>query len=324
MHSLFTIAIVTLLEVRCTSASPDATWEELQPMPEGRSGMVAFTTINSEPAYYGGTSWHENSKRTHSSGYSFENGQWHPLDILEEPIAYAAVASENSLAYAAGGTNGSKLLPHLLILNTTLERSTAEIPSSHAKIYAGATFVDGTFYQIGGSSTLSLIAPSATVSKFEQDAWVDISQLPEGSLINPAVSKWRGRIIVIGGGMPSSKGLKNTDSIFSFEPTKRAWEKLAELPAPIRGSLAHCVPNTGIIIIGGCLNSGEITSQILLFDPDKRVFVSLADLPTALMLPAVVANKEYIYVFGGEDAPRHRSNRVHRARLSDLLQRSPK
>ncbi|MGK0240937.1 MAG: hypothetical protein ACI92G_004428 [Candidatus Pelagisphaera sp.] len=38
------------------------------------------------------------------------------------------------------------------------------------------------------------------------------------------------------------------------------------------------------------------------------------------MLPAVVKIDNWIYVFGGEDAPRHRSNQVYRASLIDLLE----
>lgn len=39
-----------------------------------------------------------------------------------------------------------------------------------------------------------------------------------------------------------------------------------------------------------------------------------------LMLPEVVATEKYVYVFGGENAPKHRSNRLFRAPLTKLMQ----
>ena len=43
-------------------------------------------------------------------------------------------------------------------------------------------------------------------------------------------------------------------------------------------------------------------------------------LQARIMLPAVVAAENWIYVFGGEDEPRHRSRRVYRIALSSLLE----
>ncbi len=288
-------------------------------MPEGRSGMIAFLTTDSEPAYYGGSSWNETGKRIHASGYALRNGQWQPLDSLPKPIAYAAVASENGLLYAAGGTDGIDLHPTILAMSDR-QRPLVEIIPSQARVYAGAAFVDGVFYQIGGSTNLSPLVPSDAVSKFEQGSWNDVGQIPEGPLINPAVCLWKGRILVIGGGRPSPEGLENSDAIFSFDPKEQAWTKRAKFPAPARGAVAVLISDHGVLIVSGYPDPPVFSPQIQLFDPEKNNFVSLASLPIGLMLPAVVTSGKWIYVFGGEDAPKHRSNRVYRTALSRLME----
>ena len=320
MRSFFTIVLATLLGFQNVLSLSNPVWEELTAMPEGRSGMVAIITEQSEPAYYGGTSWDENEKLIHSTGYALRNDKWHLLDSLKKPIAYAAVAGENGLLYAAGGTDGIGLHSSLLTLGPSLLNSEIEIIASQARIYAGAALIDGAFYQVGGSTNLSPLIPSTNISKFEHGSWRDVGQLPEGPLINPAVATWKNSILVAGGGIPKVDGLKNTDSVFSFDTAKRTWTKLADLPAPTRGAIAHSVPGVGILVIGGYLGENGFTSQVLLFDPQKNEFISLTNLPVGLLLPAVVAAENWIYVFGGEDEARHRSRSVYRASLKNLMQ----
>lgn len=305
--------------MRSLYASSEPVWEELTPMPEGRAGMISFLTDQSEPAYYGGSSWDDTGKQIHSSGYSLRSGKWDPLKSLKEPIAYAAVAGAEGMLYAAGGTDGIGLRSTLFTLNSNLQQSKKEIIPSQARIYAGAAFLENAFYQVGGSIELSPLSPCAVISKFEHGSWNDVGKLAEGPLINPAVASWKGNILIFGGGIPKADGLKNTDSVYSFDPKEESWTKQANLPAPTRGAAAITVPDVGVLVIGGYVDPSGFSEQILLFDPQKNQFHSLARLPAALMLPAVVSNGKWVYIFGGEDAAKHRSPRVFRAGLSKLI-----
>jgi N-acetylneuraminic acid mutarotase len=319
MPFIFVLAIGTILSFQHAMRSENRVWEELTPMPEGRSGMVTFITEQSEPAYYGGSSWEENGKQIHASGYTLRNDEWHPLKTLKKPISYAAVACGKDKLFAVGGTDGSSIRPSLIFLKSSLQKKDIEIISSRARIYAGAALIDDVFYQVGGSTMLSPLLPSNTVCKFEQGTWSDVGELPEGSLINPAVGAWKSSFLVMGGGIPNSAGLNNTDSIYLFETTEGTWTKRTNLPAPTRGAVAISVPDSGILVIGGYIDPPGFTNQVLLFKPEKNEIISLASLPMGLMLPAVVASEEWIFVFGGEDAHQRRSNRVYRAGLSILL-----
>jgi len=75
-----------------------------------------------------------------------------------------------------------------------------------------------------------------------QGSWENVGQLPEGSLINPAVVSFSGNILVFGGGILKAEGLKNTDFVYSFATANRAWTKVSRLPDPIRGAVALSIP----------------------------------------------------------------------------------
>jgi N-acetylneuraminic acid mutarotase len=288
-------------------------------MPEGRSGMVAFITEKLEPAYYGGSSWDDAGKHIHASGFVLRKGKWRSLESLKSPIAYAAVAGDGDILLAAGGTDGIDLRPKLITLTSSFQLSETEIPPSQTRMYSGAALIDQAFYIIGGSTQLSPLEPSAEISKFEDGVWSNVGQLPEGPLINSTVASWKDSLFVLGGGKPGSAGLVNSDSVYSFETTKNRWIRQTSLPVPTRGAVALSTADKGILIIGGYIDPPGSSSQVLLFDPEKNEFVSLTNLPIRLLLPAVVAKGNWIYVLGGEDVAQHRSNRVYRADLTALL-----
>ncbi len=317
---LFLVAIVSVLSgFKALYPAPSRIWEELPPLKEGRSGMVAFTTSDSKPAYFGGTSWQGGVKRFHASGFVLHNGSWKSLEPLTDPIAYAAVTAKDGVIYAVGGTDGIGLRPGTLVANRSPQIVSSDTFRSQNRIYAGAAWSSGTLYLLGGSTELSPLSPTASVSKLEAGLWTNVSQLPEGALINPAVTTWKTKILVFGGGVPTANGLKNTHSVCAFEPEKSAWSKLGNLPLPIRGAVALAFPGVGIVVAGGYTGVGEFSTSVFKFDPEKNQFDSLAQLPIGLMLPAFVSNGNWLYVFGGEDAPSKRSQRAFRAFLPDLL-----
>ena len=140
----------------------------------------------------------------------------------------------------------------------------------------------------------------------------------KGGIFHP-VKKEDKKILVFGGGFPVANGLKNTHSVYSFEPEKSLWSKLGNLPFPIRGAVALTVPSIGVLVAGGYIEKGEFSNSVLKFDPETNQFNSLTQLPIGLMLPAFVLDGEWLYLFGGEDAPEKRSKRAFRAFLPNLL-----
>jgi N-acetylneuraminic acid mutarotase len=321
MRPLSAIAIFILLGFPIVAqADFKPIWEELNPMPEGRSGMIAFPLNQSEPAFYGGSSWNDGEKRIHASGYVLHDHQWLPLVPLPTPTAYAAVAAEDHLLHVAGGTNGNQLNRIRFTQHSNLRQQFFKLPPPQTRLYAGAALLNGAYYQIGGSTQLSPLAPTNSISKSEGDAWKDLGPLPEGPLINSAVATWKNRIFVFGGGLPGPNGLENTDSVFAFNTSDDSWEKQVPLPIAARGAVATSFPDIGILLVGGYTGSNRATPQVLLYDPEKNEFRSLPELPEGLMLPAVVLTDHSIYVFGGEDAPKHRSANVFRTDIRRLLE----
>ena len=317
---LFLAAIVSIISgFNVLYPAPSQIWEELPPMIEGRSGMVAFITSYSEPAYFGGSSWQDGVKRFHASGFALRNGEWKPLEPLAVSIAYAAVTAKECLTYAIGGADGIRLRSETLVFDRNSQIVADNTYGIQSRIYAGAAWLGTDLYVLGGSTTLSPLKPSASVEKFESGSWNEVSQLPEGALINPAVTNLEAKILVFGGGFPVANGLKNTHSVYSFEPEKSLWSKLGNLPFPIRGAVALTVPSIGVLVAGGYIEKGEFSNSVLKFDPETNQFNSLTQLPIGLMLPAFVLDGEWLYLFGGEDAHEKRSKRAFRAFLPNLL-----
>ena len=319
MRPLLVIIFLPFLGLQLGLYSTETLWEELPAMPEGRGGMVAFTNSHNEPGYYGGTSWSDNVKRFHANGYVLSNDEWRELPSLSEPIAYASVAGDKNTLYASGGTTGTQLRPSILLLDTrTLKTSIVET-SGNVCYYAGGALVNNVLYQLGGSRAQSPLAPHPFIDKFINDEWVKVTPLPEGALINPAVAALGNHIYIFGGGVLGEEGIRNTGSTYVFNSKDSSWVRLASLPSPRRGSVALNIPDIGIIIVGGYLDFSEFTSQVLLYDSEIDTFETLVDLPFGLLLPAVVYTGEWIYVVGGEDAPKHRSNRVFRISTKALV-----
>ncbi len=319
MRPLSAIAIIISLGFQNAQAELEPIWEELNPMPEGRSGMIAFPLNESEPAFYGGSSWDDGEKRIHDSGYVLHDNQWLPLIPLPTPIAYAAVAAGDLLLHVAGGTNGIQLNQIRFTQHSNLRQQLIELAPSQTRIYAGASHQNDTFYQIGGSTQLSPLTPLDSISKFQNGTWIDLGTLPEGPLINSAIAAWKNRIFMFGGGIPKENGLENTRSVFAFNTQSNSWEKQATLPLATRGTAAISIPEIGILLIGGYANPTTFSTQTLLFVPESNTLTPLTELPIGLMLPGAVLTEKWIYVFGGEDAPKNRSPRVFRTDRSRFL-----
>ncbi len=281
--------------------------------------MIAFPLNESEPAFYGGSSWDNGEKRIHASGYALHDNQWLPLIPLPTPTAYASVASEGNFLHVAGGTSGIQLNRIRFTQHSNLRQQFFELTPSQTRIYAGASNLNGVLYQIGGSTQLSPLAPLNSISKFENETWTELGTLPEGPLINSAVAVWKDRIFVFGGGIPGENGLDNTRSIVAFNTQNHSWEKRAVLPVAVRGAVAISVSGVGILLIGGYTDATSFSKQTLRYDPEADNLTTLTPLPIGLMLPGVVLTEQWIYVFGGEDAPQHRSPRVFRADRSSML-----
>ena len=249
-------------------------------MIEGRSGMVAFTTSDSEPAYFGGSSWQDGVKHFHASGYALRMGAWKPLEPLAVSIAYAAVTAKEDVIYAIGGTNGIGLHSGTLVFDRTPQIIVSNTYGIQTRIYAGAAWLGTDLFARWIDRSLPL-NPSASVAKFESDRWTNISQLPEGALINPAVTTWNPKILVFGGGVPTANGLKNTHSVYAFEPETNTWSKLQNLPFPIRGAVALAVQGVGVLVAGGYTGVGEFSTSVLKFDPERTSSIPSLNYPSA-------------------------------------------
>lgn len=318
MRTLLALALL-LLGSPVSYADSKPFWEEISRMPEGRSGMVAYCTEDAEPAFLGGSSWSDGEKRVHESGYVLRENQWRPLSLLPFPVAYASVTTGLHSFTICGGANGPGINPQLVIQKPNSPRQIFPLPTSQARIYAGAANLQGSFYQIGGATQISPLNPTNSISRLRDGSWTDLGVLPEGALINPAVTAWDNEIYVFGGGIPSANGLKNTGSVFAFDVKNRSWSKWSSLPTATRGTVAIPLPDLGVLLIGGYADSKRFSRQALLYVPEKDAFSPLPELPIGLMLPGVVLAGPQIYVFGGEDAPQSRSMRVFRADLHRLL-----
>ena len=299
--------------------SPSGGWQPLESMPEGRSGMLAFTTTGGGIAYYGGTAWRGSERQVFADGYYLSAEGWKSLDPLANPVAYAPHAQGDCGFLALGGFDEAGVSRRTIEAVGNLVRVVFRTPHARMTAYAPGVYLEGALYAVGGSAGVVHPEPSAAVLRLLNGAVCRVSEFPGGPVVNAAASAWGREIYVFGGGKSNGFGvLINSREAWAYDVGKDEWLQMPDLPEAVRGAVAVTVPGYGILLVGGYGDEGGFSSAVWLFEPVGRTFHRWADLPRGLLLPAVVRSAGWLYVWGGEDAPRSRSDAVYRISLEGL------
>ncbi len=293
------------------------------------SGGHAAVVVDGALFVVGGTNWRGGEKFWLGSIYRFDvgEGEWSSAGRLPMSIAYAASASAGDRLYLCGGSDGERPLRSCVRLSSAGRGLKCEplAPLPEARVYAGAAVCGGVLYVVGGAADQADLA-TTTGALFgmpldgARRRWQALAPLTDGRFI-PAVTAAGGKLYVFGGGRLNAKGEpQNLADSWVYEPEDDAWTRLPDLPQAARGIDAATVSDDLILLFGGYTATAVqarrkgpafgFSDQVLAFRPSEQAFERVGRMPYAAIGTAPVLAGGRIYLTGGEDRMRHRSDRL--------------
>ena len=126
-----------------------------------------------------------------------------------------------------------------------------------------SAFIESEFFVCGGSTEVDgSLAPSNTCDVFcvVSQQWMEMQNMEENRQGAVGVSLL-GKMYVMGG----HDGVKITKSGEVYDPEKKTWTKIEDMPVALKD---HCAVTfkDSIIILGGSLEDGSETSSMFLFN----------------------------------------------------------
>jgi N-acetylneuraminic acid mutarotase len=181
----------------------------------------------------------------------------------------------------------------------------------------GSGTAAGSCYVIGGLTDpvefrTALTSVMQADLKTQSGTWKEIAPLPRPLGLMTSVSLG-GKLFVFGGRGPVGQIATDSADAFRYDPHQDHWIKIAPLPAARRGAAGLAVDDRHILIIGGCHGdegSVLILDEVLLYDVQADSYAPCTPLPFAALCEQAVMWRGDVLVIGGEDKPRHRTDRV--------------
>lgn len=282
------------------------TWQKLPSMPHALSGHMSVWR-DGELLVIGETHWKDGDKSTFADvwAYSPKRQSWQQKTSLPRPIAYGAAKSTFSGLTVYGGWNDDQTSQTIYSLdknNHWQKRGDLPLPLA----YGAAEVVCNCAYFLGGAADLAeATSYNPFLWKKVSNSWAKISSLPKPCALLASTSTPHG--IYIFGGMNMQNGVvHNLADAWFYNVTKNQWKALRPLPTAARGMAACAISERYILLSGGY--SDTFLHQVLLYDVQNNSYSQLPALPYAALGMQMVYVDNHIYVTGGEDAPRQRSD----------------
>lgn len=287
-------------------------WSDGPRLPQPLAGHSA-AVLENEIVVAGGTNWIDGKKYWRDEIVVLRDGAWNRAAKLPAGLTLAAGAVKDQRLYLLGGWYEMGVTDHAyMYAGERIERIALDLPAPRAG--AGAGVVGGVIFVVGGmSDPADANTATDSVIKLERGLWKDVAPLPK-PLALAAVIAHAGQAYVFGG--VHAVGGKPADSAdaFRFDPQSKHWTKLAALPAPRRGAGIALLDDRHILLVGGCHNDDKgspvMLSDVLAYDTQADRYAACTPLPYAALGIATVVRDGHVYAIGGEDLPKHRTDRV--------------
>jgi len=312
--------IVILLMIQAIAAWANngfnITWQKLPSMPQALSGHMSVWH-DGELLVIGGTNWNDGNKSTFADvwAYSPQYQSWQQKTSLPQPIAYGAAKSTfTGLTIYGGWDDGNALQATYSLDENNRWQQSDDLLLPLA--YSAVEVVDNSTYLFGGAADLADAKTyNAFLWKKSANSWAKISSLPKPCALLASASTQHG--IYIFGGMNLKKGkVHNLSNAWFYDIKKNTWKALRHLPIAARGMAACAISERYILLAGGY--SDTFLNQVLLYDIQKNSYSQLTPLPYAASGMQMVYINNCVYVMGGEDAPRHRSDLFFVGQVNNL------
>lgn len=282
-------------------------WQTQAPLPEAVGGHMS-AWCGGELFVIGGTQWNDGVKSTLADvwAYSPPRKTWRRAPSLPRSMAYGVAESTFNGIEIDGGWDHDQALKDVYFFspesNQWQQKNDLPLPLA----YAGGGMIQEKNFLIGGAADLAKDESYNSVL-WQNDAgqWRNISPIPTPCALAATAFNQKG--LYIFGGMKMHNGqVQNLADAWFYDVKKQRWKPLRPLPIAARGMAACAISEKYFLLAGGF--SDHYLNQVLLYDVKKDIYTPLTPLPCAVMGFQMVYADGAVYVTGGEDAPRHRSN----------------
>lgn len=280
-----------------TSPSARLGWERLPPAPMARTEVTA-TTDGSRVFVIGGLA---GRGVTVSAVEVFDprTRSWQTGLDLPVPVNHAMSAGLDGDVYVVGGYLG----PGLTAPSDRAFRFRAgrweELPRMpEPRAAGGAAFVEGRLYVAGGVGPEGLAA-HMLVFDLATEQWSQADG-PPTAREHLGVASVTGRLLVVGG---RTGGIgSNLATAEAYDPARRAWSSLPDLPTPRGGIAAAATTNGHLVAVGGESTTGTF-DEAEAFDVEAGRWFVLPPLPTPRHGLGVTAIGNILYAIAGGPQP---------------------
>ncbi|KAE8599607.1 hypothetical protein XENTR_v10017252 [Xenopus tropicalis] len=152
---------------------------------------------------------------------------------------------------------------------------------------------------IGGRKDNQQTTRDVLLYSEKTNQWMGLAKLPM-RLYKASSVGLHGNVYVLGGLSIGTKSNTVTSSVYILSLKLNQWRKGEPMLAP-RYSHRSITYKNYIFSIGGIGEKQEILGSMERFDSIYNKWEAMANMPVAVLHPAVAANDQRIYLFGGED-----------------------
>ena len=305
----------------------EAGWQELAPLPEANGGF-ACGFIGGRLVIAGGTNWVDGRKHWLDAIRSYDpgTGSWSSNIRLPHAWAYGVCSVIHDRLVLAGGTDGINGLREILALDG---EGKGEVIGelSTGQVYACGGLCGSRLILAGGApgpGDLGVLTSRVAAINFSvPELAARVQPLPDlpGPGFGIAIAASVGDRLVIAGGARSdpTDTVRNLDDVRVLDARTGAVLSTLHLPGVVRGLAAVTLDHGLVYLAGGYPDDAQgFTDHAWVLDPAAGTIKAATPLPLTAMVH-LLREEGWVYLLGGEDQKQHRSARMWRIAVSELV-----
>jgi N-acetylneuraminic acid mutarotase len=310
-----------LLSLILAGATVAGSWNPQGPLPRAVAGHAAVLAADGSFWIAGGSYWTDNRKRIEDATWSRSNGgAWVRRDPIPGGFAHGAVASDGRHAWLVGGAASEGITATVRRLDLTTGRVTALAELPEPRVYAGAAWLEGAVWVVGGTSRDGDYAALPTGVYRIDPASGGVRRLttPGPASVNPVVLALEGELHVLPGSEWSAgrKRLESPAAAWIYSPAGDRWRQRPLAVSLPRGLSGVALSDGRALLAGGVDHTtGALARGVWRYRARDGALTPGTELPEPRLAAPLLATAQHVYLLGGEDRPRGRVDTVWRLPL---------